>query len=190
MTGLISRAATDELRPPGKKWWLATQPEALDELLVAFLGLPPEVVEQLAALGNEAQEATAAGEVLLVASHVLGEVLDALGQQGDLEIGAAGVSLVELEIGRVDVPGGDALGGCFYDGVNGIVGGFSGNVSCGVGVGLSIGAHWFWLVFNPAPCRNALVREAGLKQNPGGLQGKCGESPRAILWEDLEYLVR
>src|SRR5438034_5702499 len=72
---------------------LAPQPEALDQRPVALYVLPPEVLEQAAALANHLEQATPGVMVLFVGPEVLGQLLDALGQQGDLNLGRAGVGL-------------------------------------------------------------------------------------------------
>ena len=61
-----------------------------------------DVIQQLAALGNEGEEATARREILLVDVQVVREVENPLCQQGHLVRGAAGVSFVELIVFEVD----------------------------------------------------------------------------------------
>ncbi len=72
--------------------------ELLDEgtvtLDVAFL----DVGEQTATLTDEHHQTTAGMVILLVDLQVLGEVADALGEDGDLNIGIAGVLLVSAEL--------------------------------------------------------------------------------------------
>lgn len=74
-----------------RKVELATKTEAFDQLSVTLFRLSLEVIEKFAALGNHGQEATAAGEIFFVLTHVGGEEFDPLGQNGDLVIGASGV---------------------------------------------------------------------------------------------------
>src|ERR1043165_9191593 len=60
--------------------------------------LRADVLEQLLALGDHQQQPAAAVVVLLVALEVLGQVVDALGEQGDLHGRRAGVLLGAAEI--------------------------------------------------------------------------------------------
>ena len=53
-----------------------------------------EVVQEAAALTDHLQEAPVGVLILGVGPHVLGEDVDALGENGDLDLGGAGVGLV------------------------------------------------------------------------------------------------
>jgi len=53
-----------------------------------------DVVEQLTTAGGHLEEAAATVEVLAMGAEVLGQVVDASGQQGDLDLGGAGVFIV------------------------------------------------------------------------------------------------
>jgi len=57
-----------------------------------------EVVEQAAALTNHLEQTTTGVVILLVELEVLVEVVDALGQQSDLNLGGTGVALVAFEL--------------------------------------------------------------------------------------------
>src|SRR3546814_4048649 len=72
----------------------ATDAEAADHVGIAPLVLALEVVQEPAALADQHQQATAGVEVLLVALHVPGPVVDALRQQRDLPLGGAGLALL------------------------------------------------------------------------------------------------
>ena len=74
----------------------ALPPDAkpLDEGLVAGLFLALEVVEQLAALGDHHQQATARMVVFLVRLEVLGERGDAAGEDGHLNFWRTGVAFL------------------------------------------------------------------------------------------------
>jgi hypothetical protein len=74
----------------------------LEELLVALLGVGLHIVEQLAALGDQFQKSAAGRCVLLMNREVARQVDDALGHQGDLVIGAAGVGVVDLVVREID----------------------------------------------------------------------------------------
>lgn len=76
--------------------------EALNDLLVFFLGAVLDEIEQLAAARNHGQKAAAGRKVLFVRVEVVGEVMNALGEQCDLIGCAAGVAFVELIILGID----------------------------------------------------------------------------------------
>ena len=84
---------------------LAAEVQALDDLLVFLLGAFLDVIQQLAALGDHFQKSTAGRKVLLVVDQVLGEMRDALGQQGHLVGRAASVAIVQLVVLQVDFVG-------------------------------------------------------------------------------------
>jgi hypothetical protein len=81
---------------------LAAESEAFDDLLVFFLGAFLDEIQQLTTLGNQGEESTAGGEILLVEVEVIREMEDPLGEEGHLIRGAAGVSFVELIVFQVD----------------------------------------------------------------------------------------
>ncbi len=80
---------------------LVAEGEAHEEILVQIGVGALGVVEHLAALGDQHQEAAAGSMVMLVCLEVLGKVDDALGHHCHLETGGTGVLLVRLEV--VDV---------------------------------------------------------------------------------------
>ncbi len=53
-----------------------------------------QVVEQVTALANHLQQATTGVVVLLVGTQMIGQIVDALGQNGDLHLGGAGVAFM------------------------------------------------------------------------------------------------
>src|SRR6185295_1558020 len=57
-----------------------------------------EVLEEAATLADQHQQAATGVVVLLVGLEVVGEAVDPLGQQRDLDLGRAGVALVDLEL--------------------------------------------------------------------------------------------
>lgn len=71
----------------------ATETQTLDEAEVASLLAVLQVAQQAAALADQLEQATTTVVVVLVGLEVLGELSDALGQQGDLDLGGASVSL-------------------------------------------------------------------------------------------------
>src|SRR5690606_38216359 len=89
---------------PRREVTSATQAQLLDQALVALVVLALEIVEQAAAAVDQLQEAAAAVVILLVDLEVLGQLLDAGGQQGDLDLRRAGV------VGAARVVGNNLLG--------------------------------------------------------------------------------
>lgn len=71
---------------------LATQAQTLDQRLVTRFFLALDVVEQTTTLTHHDQQTAARVEVVLVLFHVLGEVLDPLGQDRDLHFRGTGVT--------------------------------------------------------------------------------------------------
>ena len=74
---------------------LAAQPQASDEVTVTLNVVLAQVLQQTAAATDEQQQATTGVVVVLVGLQVLGQVVDALGQQCDLSLRGAGVGLVD-----------------------------------------------------------------------------------------------
>lgn len=101
MPGPLCKTATGVSRGCLRNW-LAAETETSNELLILFLRALLDVIQQLAALGNEGQEATAGREVLLVDVQVVREMEDPLGEESHLVRGAAGVTFVELIVFFVD----------------------------------------------------------------------------------------
>ena len=81
---------------------LVAEGEAHEEILVQIGVGALGVVEHLAALGDQHQQAAAGSMVMLVGLEVLGKVDDTLGHHGHLETGGTGVLLVRLEVVDVD----------------------------------------------------------------------------------------
>lgn len=73
--------------------------ELLDELTVLVDVVLLDVGEETTTLTNQHEQTTTGVEVLLVGLHVLGQLLDALGQDGNLNLGVAGVLGVLTELG-------------------------------------------------------------------------------------------
>src|SRR5215211_7185363 len=83
------------LRPPRS----AAQAEAFDERPVAGDIVVLEVAEQPAAAADHLQQAAARVVVVLVNLEMLGELVDARGQQGHLDLGRAGVAFLGRVLG-------------------------------------------------------------------------------------------
>src|SRR5699024_6325721 len=71
----------------------STQTESLDQRAVALDVGRLEVAQHALAAADQQEEPTTAVVVVLVGPRVLGEVLDALGQHRDLDLGGTGVAL-------------------------------------------------------------------------------------------------
>ena len=65
--------------------------EALDEVTVVLDVVLLDVGEETTTLADQHEEAATGVEVLLVGLHVLGELLDALGEDGNLNLGVTSV---------------------------------------------------------------------------------------------------
>ena len=77
---------------------LATQAEVADDLGVALGGVELEVIQQLAALVDHLQEATAGRMVALVGVEVLAETVDPLRQERDLNFRRPSILLAAGEL--------------------------------------------------------------------------------------------
>lgn len=76
--------------------YLPPDPELLDQSAIAPHVVPAQVVEQPSPLPDQEEEATAGVMILLIHLEVLGELLDPLREDGDLDLRRTCVSLVEL----------------------------------------------------------------------------------------------
>ena len=81
---------------------LLTQIERFQDRLITVFRLTLEVVEELSAARHEAEKSATGGKIFLVILHVIREMLDPLGHEGDLEVGASGVIVTLLEVSKVD----------------------------------------------------------------------------------------
>src|SRR5579871_5094667 len=87
-TGAVGRASKT---PVPAHVSSAANAELVDDGLVTLLVLTLHVVEELAALAHHLEEPATRVVVLLVRLEVLGEVVDPLGQDRNLDLGRAGV---------------------------------------------------------------------------------------------------
>jgi hypothetical protein len=76
---------------------LATEPELLDELLVARFVFALEVIEQIAAVGNLTEKAVARAVILFIGLEVFGERLNLTGEDGDLYFAGSRITVMTLE---------------------------------------------------------------------------------------------
>src|SRR5262249_23722782 len=95
---------------------LLADAEGADELPVPIEVAALQVVEQPTALPDELQQTATRVVVLHVGLEVLGEVVDPLGEEGDLHLRRAGVALVEgkLAVGSLFGRGGEAFCGFLW----------------------------------------------------------------------------
>src|SRR5690348_576974 len=77
---------------------LFTQTESPDDLLVSRAVGAREVLEQMVALADHLQQPATRGVILLVRAEVLGQLVDARGQDRDLHFRRTGVFIVNLVI--------------------------------------------------------------------------------------------
>ena len=73
--------------------------QSLDELTVLDDVVLLNVGEKTTTTADEHEQATTGVEVLLVGLHVLGQLLDTLGQNGDLNLGVTGIDRGVTELG-------------------------------------------------------------------------------------------
>ena len=88
---------------------LLTQAEGLDQRTIAVDVFVVEILQQLAATAYELGQRAGRGKVLVVLLEVLGEVLDAIGEQRYLALARACVG------GRLAILGEDLLLLCFVE---------------------------------------------------------------------------
>ena len=67
-------------------YYLLTQLQFRDHLLIAFVAGAAKVIEQFPASSYHAQQTTARGVILLELLQMFSEMIDAVGQQGDLHV--------------------------------------------------------------------------------------------------------
>src|SRR5690606_18251294 len=94
---LPDTAPEQQCRPRGRHRRLdrlAADAESLDEILITRLVARLDVVEQAAAQTDHLEQATTGMVVLGVVAEMLSEVLDPLGENGDLNLRRAGVSVL------------------------------------------------------------------------------------------------
>ncbi len=76
---------------------LATQAERLNGILIALFCSHFEVIQKFPATRHHFQQTTPRGVILRVGVEVLGQVIDALRKQGDLDVGTSGVLFVQFK---------------------------------------------------------------------------------------------
>lgn len=74
---------------------LLAEIEFLDELLIALGSSLLEIIKKTAALGDHPEKTATRGMILGVGLEMVGQGADPLGEAGDLDIGAAGVVIMQ-----------------------------------------------------------------------------------------------
>lgn len=97
--------------PPLTKSRSASQSQLGDETSISLHILSAQIVEEATTLANHHQQATPAVVIVLVLTEMLGQMIDPLGEQGDLDFRRAGVTVVGPVLG-------DYLGGCLHYALN------------------------------------------------------------------------
>ena len=73
--------------------------QLLQQLVIFRQVVPFQIIEELATAGSHLQKPAARVEILTVRAQVLGQVIDASGQERDLDFGRAGILLVSFVFG-------------------------------------------------------------------------------------------
>ncbi len=76
---------------------LSTQAESREHLLIALRIGPGEIIEKFPATGDHSKESATGRSVLFIGRQVLGQMVDAGGQEGDLHVCTSGVAGMELK---------------------------------------------------------------------------------------------
>jgi hypothetical protein len=77
---------------------LSAEAEIIDDGAVPLNIVVPHIIEQAAAAADQHQQPATRMVILLVDLQVLGEVLNAMGKQADLDLGAAGVAVMKFKL--------------------------------------------------------------------------------------------
>lgn len=88
LTGLVCR-----LRMIAAPTGLFTDAQLSDDIEIPLRIFTSDVVEQTSATTDQTQQAATRGIILAMGSHVLGQPIDALGQDGNLHLGRAGIGV-------------------------------------------------------------------------------------------------
>ena len=86
--------------PAGYGDKLLTNAELFDDGGIPFQIEPLEVIEKAPPIGNHLKKTAPGGEIFLVGFHVFGQGVDLLGQESDLNFGAAGIVGTALKFGN------------------------------------------------------------------------------------------
>jgi hypothetical protein len=75
---------------------LSAQTQSLDELFISLFVRPPEVVQKAPTPAHHHDQATTRAMVLDMILEVIGQILDTLGKQGNLDLGGSGIPFVKF----------------------------------------------------------------------------------------------
>jgi hypothetical protein len=78
--------------------FLFAQLQAADQLAVAVDIFFSQVAEQFSALAHKLEQSVSGMKVMLVLFKMFGEILDPVGQQGDLDLRGSGIVFMLLEL--------------------------------------------------------------------------------------------
>lgn len=78
---------------------LAAEAQLLQQLVILWQIVPLQIIEELATARSHLEKPAARVEILAVRAQVLGQVIDASGQERDLDLGRAGILFVSLIFG-------------------------------------------------------------------------------------------
>jgi hypothetical protein len=78
--------------------FLFAQLQAADQLAVAVDVFFSQVAEQFSALAHKLEQSVSGMKVMLVLFKMFGEILDPVGQQGDLDLRGSGIVFMLLEL--------------------------------------------------------------------------------------------
>jgi len=84
---------TDATAPP----FLSAQTQRGQHFLIALAVGAGKVIKKLATTGDHAEKSAARRNVFLVGRQVAGEMVDATGEQCDLDVRTTGIAIMELE---------------------------------------------------------------------------------------------
>ena len=79
---------------------LLAQTEPLDQLLVSITIALGEIFKQSASFTHHEEKSPAGSVVMLMCAQVFRKLTDALGEDGDLDLGRAGIAFVTLIVGN------------------------------------------------------------------------------------------
>ena len=100
MSRLFSSVVNDNGRPADRvarsTKALFTKVQLLEQLVIFRQVMPLEIIEELATARGHLQKPAARVEVFAVCAQVLGQMIDASGQERDLDFGRAGILIVSF----------------------------------------------------------------------------------------------
>jgi hypothetical protein len=89
---------TEPVNPVQKNEQLLAQTEPVDEGTVTVHALPLQIIQQLAALAHQTQQAATGVMILDMVFEMLGKIVDTRGHQRDLHFRGPGITALRLKI--------------------------------------------------------------------------------------------